>query len=171
MSCRMLPMTEMVKSFFTKSRAISMEMVNAMFTIRTWQDPWQQRTRFRDLADAWMESHTDGPQAERRATLAQALEISPDSLKQYYSGRQVPGAKLRGRMVRVLQCRPIDLWDDPDLPMAGIDPEEWSSAEEDARTFANIMFHEAKDLTPEERKAILAMVRAGRALGQARKGK
>lgn len=136
--------------------------------------PFPQHVLLKGWVDQWIaENATETTQRARRAECAAALEISVDSLKQYCAGLQIPGRLLAARIVTVFKkygARASDLTDDQGAePAAGVEAEAWAEAGEDARTFANIMFHEAIDLSPEQRKAIIDMVRAGRAIGKERK--
>jgi hypothetical protein len=145
-----------------------------MTTLTPKPKPWPQHALLKEWVDRWIADHaTMTTQRARRAECAEALGIGVDSLKQYCAGLQIPGRILQASIVKVFKdygARSTDLVDDQGAePAEGVEAEAWAEADEDARTFANIMFHEAKDLTPEQRKAIIAMVRAGRAIGKDRK--
>lgn len=119
-------------------------------------DPWAQRMLFRELVGQWLEKDPK----RTKADLADALEIEPESLKQYFSGKtKIPGRNLIQRMAKVLGCAPGELMDGA-APPAGVSKRDWEDADEEARIFAQIMFHKGKNLTPEQRKGVLKMVEA-----------
>ncbi len=145
-----------------------------MTTLTPKPKPWPQHVLLKAWVDQWIaEKATMTTQRARRAECAEALGIGVDSLKQYCAGLQIPGRILQASIVKVFKeygARSSDLVDDQGSePASGVEAGAWADADEDARTFANVMFHEAKDLTPEQRKAIIDMVRAGRAIGKERK--
>lgn len=127
---------------------------------------WPQRERFRALADRWMETHATGSKGQQREALAAHLDLSPQVLKQYYSGTQIPGRERIQKFIRALGCKASDLMDDASTPPAGIDHAEWATTDEDMRAFAGQVFMETKDLSPEQRKALLTLVRSGLHLGK-----
>jgi transcriptional regulator with XRE-family HTH domain len=129
-------------------------------------DPWPQRPRFRALVDEWLAANAEGNSVfERRLQLCKVLGMSPNSLKQLYSGRDAPGRNRLNRIVKALGCSPSDLMDSVAEPPPGVPSSEWENADENARAFANTLWHEVKDLAPYQRKAFLDLVRAWKNIG------
>lgn len=114
-------------------------------------DPWSQRLTFRRLVDEWMIK-----EGKSKKDFALAVRIAPESLKQYYSGRHLPGRDLVLRFASTLGCSPSMLLGDPSAP-GGEDPE--------AQAFGNIMGVLGKNLTPEMRAVMIDMARAAQARG------
>ena len=121
-------------------------------------DPWPQRQHFRHLVDIWMET-----KKKTKKDFAALCKIEPDSLKQYYSGKHVPGRSLALRFATVLGCPIAELLGDPGTTATN------KIEDEEVRSFANTMYFLGKDMTPEQRKAVIEMVKAGRALGRERR--
>lgn len=133
------------------------------------QDPWPQRLRFRELVDLWIEQHCPNTgKLEARTQLACELGISPDSLKQYYSGSKVPGRNLLLRMCPVFGCRIGELVDDPEGAPAGIPSDQWASASERTRVLASAMFQDLLALPEEEQQLYYELWKKGQEIGRQR---
>ncbi|BDU72346.1 hypothetical protein [Mesoterricola silvestris] len=126
-------------------------------------DDWTKRSLFR----AWVKEakgiiQTRIPKATN-IDVADALGLSYNSLKKYLSvakgNKHRPGETSMKLLGAIVKKDWRTLLDDPSEAPMGIEAEVWDSAAMDARQFANDLFHEGKDLTPEQRKAILEMVR------------
>lgn len=116
--------------------------------------PWPQRPYFRHLVDAWLV--TTG---KTKRELAEAAEIEPGSLKQYYSGVQIPGRDLALRLARVLGCQISDLLGEP----TSVNDQEPRD-----EVFGNIMSILGKNLSDAQKKAMIEMAKAGQAVGRER---
>jgi transcriptional regulator with XRE-family HTH domain len=90
---------------------------------------------------------------------AEAVGIAPESLKQYYSGRHVPGRDLVVRFARVLGCHIGDL--------LGEAPDSGEAVPRD-EAFGNIMGILGKNLSPETRAAMIEMAKAAQVIGRER---
>lgn len=99
---------------------------------------------------------------EKKVAFAAKCKIEPESLKQYYSGRHVPGRELVLRFAKVLGCPVSVLVGEP--AGAGTDNTE-------VRAWSDTMYLLGLELSPEQREAVIEMVKAGREMGKARKGK
>lgn len=130
-------------------------------------DPWPQRSRFRELVDRWVDARTEKTKTERREIMAVELGIGRESLKQYYSGKVIPGRDLIQRIAGVLSCSVSDLMDDPGGAPEGFEAREWSEFSESERMMVRRMFEDLRELSGERRKGYfeawrhaMAMVKA-----------
>lgn len=120
------------------------------------RDPWLQRQHFRTLVDAWMETNQ-----KSKRDFASECDIAAESLKQYYSGKHVPGRDLALRFSKILRVDLTELLGNPGADNSKEDP--------DARSFADTMYFLGKDMSPEEMKIVVEMVKQGKALAEARR--
>jgi len=118
-------------------------------------EPWPQRQHFRQLVDSWVQET-----GRSKADFAKACDIKTTSLKQYYSGKQVPGRGLALKFAEVLKCGMGELFGEP-----GGDQD----ADPGAIAFRDTMYFLGKEMSPEERKIIVEMVKQGKALAKARR--
>ena len=131
--------------------------------------PWRQHLLLKGWVERWIkEEGTAHGQLARRAQCAALLGISTGSLKQYCNGWETPGRLLAAQIVKVFKhygAKATDLVDDAVEGDLGVEPEVWNGADEEARTFAALMFHEGRTLTGAQRKAVLDLIKAVRVLG------
>lgn len=116
--------------------------------------PWAQRSFFRHSVDLWI-SRT----GKTKKDLADAVGIEAGSLKQYYSGNQIPGRDLALRFAKELGCQISDLFGEP------ADAEGSVSRDE---SFGNIMGILGKNLTEAQKAAMVEMAKAGQVVGRER---
>lgn len=114
--------------------------------------PWAQRGFFRHSVDLWI-SRT----GKAKKDLAEAVGIEPGSLKQYYSGNQIPGRDLALRFAKELGCQISDLLGEP--------TEDGAARDE---PFGNIMGILGKNLTEAQKAAMIEMAKAGQVVGRER---
>ena len=132
--------------------------------------PWRQHLLLKGWVERWIEEEgTAHGKLARRAQGAALLGIATGSLKQYCNGWEIPGRIVQAQIVKVFKhygAKASDLVDNQegDGPL-GLEGSEWQGADEDARSFAALMFHEAKGLTAVQRKAILDLIKSVRILG------
>ena len=117
--------------------------------------------------ERWIEEEgTAYGKLARRAQLAELLGVATGSLKQYCNGWEIPGRIVQAQIVKVFKhygAKASDLVDDQvGDGSLGVEDNAWQEADEDARSFAALMFHEAKGLNSKQRKAILDIVRASK---------
>ena len=134
--------------------------------------PWRQHLLLKGWVERWiLEEATAYGQLARRAQCAELLGISVGSLKQYCNGWEIPGRLLAAQIVKVFKhygAKPSDLVDDVVEGSLDVNPELWNQADEEARTFATLMFHEGRTLTGAQRKAVLDIIKAVRILGSSK---
>ena len=126
------------------------------------------------LFRAWVSDAKAKMGATNNGDVAQVMGIAPTSLKKYLSNANPkrPGRTALKALGDFLSRDYRELMEDPQSGAPdGVDAGAWSAADEETRVFATTMFHLTKDFTPEQRQALLAMVKAGRAMGAKRKGK
>lgn len=126
------------------------------------------------LFKVWVAEAKEKLGATNNADVAKVMGLEPTSLKKYLSALNTkrPGRAALKALGDFLGRDYRELMEDP-LTGApeGVDAGAWAAADEETRVFATTMFHLTKDFTPEQRQALLAMVKAGRAMGAKRKGK
>lgn len=129
------------------------------------KDPWAHRLRFRGFVDLWMENNP----GKTRADLASAMGIAVESLKQYYSGKHIPGRDLLLRMASVLGCSIADLVDDPGGAPTGLDPAKWAELTEKKRVLASAMLEDLLAIPEGEEDVYYALWKQGQAIGRSRR--
>lgn len=97
------------------------------------------------------------------------MGIAAESLKQYYSGKHVPGRDLLLRMASVLGCSIADLVDDPGGAPAGIDPAKWAELTEKKRVLMSAMLEDLLAIPEGEEDAYFALWKQGQAIGRVRR--
>lgn len=131
-------------------------------------DPWPQRQKFRVLVDKALEDlakkHPRLSLDDRKAMLAEAMDSTPNALKQYYSGRvKTPGRGMLERMAAALGCLPGDLMSNP---------KRFTKQEEvrpEVESFLEFMFAVAKEAPASELEAMKKMVQAGQEMRRGKK--
>jgi len=96
--------------------------------------------------DQWLEKN-----GKAKKDFAEAAEIAPESLKQYYSGRHVPGRDLAVRFARVLGCHIGDLLGEASDPGEAVPRDE---------AFANIMGILGPHMTEELKAHLIGIAQA-----------
>ena len=117
--------------------------------------PWPQRPFFRHLVDVWIEKT-----GKTKKNFGELAGLADGSIKQYYSGKQIPGRELALKFAEILDCQISDLLGEPSGERP-VNPE--------AEAFGNIMGILGKNLTPEMRAVMIEMAKAGQVKAAARR--
>jgi len=123
--------------------------------------PWTKRDLFRQ----WVEEAQDligNSLPATRHQVADVMGIAYNSLRKYCNPNELthrPGEDAMKNLGEFLGRDWRQLLDEPEAAPNGISPTLWEAADQDAKTWSNIMVHESVNLTPKQRKMLLDMVR------------
>ena len=123
--------------------------------------PWTKRALFCEWVEEAQSLLADNIPSSRKM-VASAMGIAYNSLRKYCNPNEQthrPGETAMQRLGNLLGRDWRQLLDEPEAAPDGISPTLWEAADQDAKTWANIMVHESVHLTPKQRKMLLDMVR------------
>ncbi|HLP31643.1 MAG TPA: hypothetical protein VK150_09795, partial [Geothrix sp.] len=117
----------------------------------------------KDLFCQWLDEAMPILGVTSRMAVAPYIGLGPNSIKKYTAPSNTthkPGDAACKKLGDILGRDYRVLLDDPGVAPAGVSQEVWHGADPDLRAFAVAIFNEAKNLSPQQRKAILEFVRA-----------